>query len=137
MHKQDKIDCRRLEKGFEFPVAECDLDEQWVARYLAAVDQEQGEGTVTPMAAATYAMSFLGKVLDLPPGSIHVSQSFDFQEGISVGDHIVCNSKVARIRPMGEMTLMAFEITIVNQHNRQVLQGNMDVMLAGPAVERG
>ena len=137
MHKEYKIDCSKVEKGFEFPSAGCDLDAEWVARYLDAVGEESGEyletGIVPPMAAATYAMSSLGNMLKMPPGAIHVSQSFDFLKIIRVGDHIVCHSRVIKKRPMGEMTLMSLEISITNRQNEPVLTGNMDVMLTGTA----
>ena len=40
MHKDKKIDCSKVEKGFEFPAAGCELDAEWVGRYLDAVGDE-------------------------------------------------------------------------------------------------
>ncbi len=134
MHSQDKIDCGKIEKGFEFPPAECDLDAEWVARYLEAVGNSGGsyakQGLVPPMAAATYAMSSLGNMLSMPPGAIHVSQSFDFLAPLYTGDHIICYSRVAKRRSIGEMVLMSFEINIVKPDRETAVRGNMDVMLA-------
>ena len=98
MQKQNRIDCSKIEKGFEFPDSECDLNTDWIAGYLEATGEESEEYAraqiVPPMAVATCAMSSLANMIDLPPGSIHISQSFDFLESLRMGDHIVCRSKV-------------------------------------------
>ncbi len=135
MPKENRIECSKVDKGFEFPAAACDLDARWVTRYLDAVDEQSREyleeGLVPPMAAATYAMSSLGNMLNMPPGAIHVSQSFDFLDTLRIGDRIVCHSKVIKKRIMGDMALMAFEITITDRQDKPVLKGTMDVMLTG------
>ena len=82
MLEPKKTEYYQLAAGFEFPPQSYVIDSAMVTAYLEAVkepgDIYQKEGLVPPMAITTFAMSALSQAIVMPPGTIHVSQEFDF-----------------------------------------------------------
>ena len=86
MPKQQKIEYRQIEAGYEFPPASYKLDSSMVAAYLKATGETsrlfQHTGLVPPMAIAACAMAALSERISIPPGTIHVSQKIEFIEWV-------------------------------------------------------
>ena len=124
-----------LKLGQEFAPATYELDPATIALYLQAVEESSGmyptlgnKMLVPPMAIATYAFQALSESFT-PPGSIHVSQEFEFIKPISVGSRITCYGKVTQLRSRGNISLVSVEISALNQNEEKVLQGKTTLII--------
>lgn len=136
MPKQQKIEYRQIEAGYEFPPASCKLDSSMVATYLKATEETsrlyQDTGLVPPMAIAAYAMAALSASISIPPGTIHVSQEVEFIDTVSVGDTIICHAKVSRKQNRGRLHLLTIDLNVSNQNQKVVLAGKTSFALPTP-----
>jgi acyl dehydratase len=131
--EQPKIDCRQLEKGYEFPVASYTLVPSIVSAYLRAVEEtdsiyEDG-GLVPPTAVAAYTMAVQSESVSFPEGSIHVSQELEFIAPVAVGDTISCRTQVSRKQDRGKLHLLTIDLEVRNQDQILVLVGKTSFVL--------
>ena len=124
----------QLAVGYEFPQASYEVNTSVVAKYLEAVGRRDeqslaADSFVPPLAIAAYAMTALTKTLILPPGSIHVSQDFEFLKPVPVGSTIICGGRVAQRVNRGRLNLLAIEVDALNQDNEKVMTGKATLVL--------
>ena len=132
MPEQQKTDYQQLETGYQFRPVTYQLDKTMAASYLEAVGETSRlfqTGLVPPMAVAAYAMAALSSSIQLPPGTIHVSQELDFIAMVNVGDAITCRAGVLRKHDRGGLHLMTVSIEVLNQDKQKVLAGKTSFVL--------
>ncbi len=141
MPEGQKIEYRQLEKGYQFPASSYQLDKSIVAAYLQAVEDTsslyQDTELVPPMAIAAYAMVALSESMYLPPGTIHVSQEFEFIGTVSTNDTLVSNATVSRKQSRGKLHLLTVDLSVSDQRQNTVLVGKSSFILPEPDEDRG
>ena len=125
-----------LPVNYEFPARAFTLDRELVSKYLEATRDTHPlfarEGCVPPMAVGALAVSALAKEVSFPPGTVHVSQEFEFAAPLRVGAVVSFRSKVARNLHRGGMYLMSVEILVLDQNQQKVLTGKVGFVLLEP-----
>jgi acyl dehydratase len=133
MVSPEKVEFNQLFVGFEFPSQSYTFDSSVVSKYLEATRESNelylGTGLLPPMLVAAYSMAALSKSISMPPGTIHVTQEFDFLSPVHVGDTITCCSKVSRKQDRGGLHLMNTDISVTNQNQTKVLTGRIGFIL--------
>ena len=133
MPKEQKVGYSQLEAGYEFPPSSYKLDSSIVATYLKAVEETsslyQDTELVPPMAVAAYAMAALSESISLPPGTIHVSQEFEFMDAVSTKDTVTSYAKVSRRQDRGKFHLLTVFLNVFNQNQKKVLAGKTSFIL--------
>ena len=133
MPKEQKVGYSQLEAGYEFPPSSYKLDSSIVATYLKAVEETsslyQDSELVPPMAVAAYAMAALSESISLPPGTIHVSQEFEFMDAVSTKDTVTSYAKVSRRQDRGKFHLLTVYLNVFNQDQQKVLAGKTSFVL--------
>ena len=133
MSERQKIEYSQLETGYEFPPSGYKLDSSTVATYLKAVGDTsslyQDTELVPPMAIAAYAMAALSDGICLPPGTIHVSQEFEFLGTASINDVFTSFARVGKKQSRGKFHFLVTELNVINQHQKAVLTGKTSFIL--------
>jgi len=128
-----KVAYSQLEVGYEIPPASFKLDSATVADYIRAVgetsDIYRKTGLVPPLAVAAQAMAALADDIELMPGTIHISQEFEFMVPVTVSDTITSHAKVSRKQSRGKFNLLAIDMNVLNQKGEMVLTGKTSFML--------
>ncbi len=133
MSEHEKTGYQDLKAGQEFPPAAFQVDSEIVADYLKAVEENnaiyQNTGLVPPMALAALALKALINTISMPPGTIHVSQEFEFIAAANTQDTLTSQAKVSRVQERGKLHLMTVDINVVNQEQKPVLAGKTSFVL--------
>ena len=133
MPEEQKVGYSQLETGYKFPPSSYKLDSPTVATYLQAVEETsslyQNTELVPPMAVAAYAMAALSEGISLPPGTIHVSQEFEFLDTVSTTDTVTSYATVSRRQNRGKLHLLTVDLNVFNQNQRKVLAGKTSFVL--------
>ena len=136
MPEQRKIEYQELKAGQEFPLAAFQVDSTTVADYLKAVEEDnaiyQNTGLVPPMAVAALALKSLISAISMPPGTIHVSQEFEFIDTVNTQDTLTSHAGVSRIQERGKLHLISVDINVSNQEQKPVLAGKTSFILPVP-----
>ena len=133
MPEDNKVELEQLEEGYEFAPADYRLDSSMVTAYIEAVGEDvsffHNTDAVPPMAIAALALTSLMEVLPFPPGTIHVSQEFDFLDTASTKDTLTRHARIITKRDRGRLRMMTIGLS-VHKHNEQpVLKGEMGLIL--------
>ncbi len=133
MSEHEKTGYQDLKAGQEFPPAAFQVDSEIVADYLKAVEEDnviyQNTGLVPPMALAALALKALINTISMPPGTIHVSQEFEFIDAVNTRDTLTSQARVSRVQERGKLHLMTVDISVVNQEQKPVLAGKTSFVL--------
>ena len=133
MSEHEKTEYQELKTGQEFPPAAFQVDSATVADYLKAVEEDnviyQNTGLVPPMALAALALKALINTISMPPGTIHVSQEFEFIDAANTRDTLTSQARVSRVQERGKLHLMTVDISVVNQEQKPVLAGKTSFVL--------
>ena len=133
MPEKQKVEYSQLEAGFEFPPSSYKLDSTMVATYLKAVEETselyQDTSLVPPMAIAAHAMAALSEGICLPPGTIHVSQEFEFLDTASIDDTFTSYARVGKKQSRGKFNLLVVDLSVGNQDMKKVLTGKTSFIL--------
>ena len=128
-----------LEKGHQFSATSFVLDEEAVARYVEAVEDEalprlaqaEGKAWVPPMAVAALALRSLMEEMTLPAGSIHASQELEFVRAVEAGERITCRAWLSHRSQRGGWWVLAVEMEGADESGQAVLAGRLTVMVPG------
>jgi len=127
MANQQTVEFSLLEPGHQFPQASYVLETSLIEAYLKATEETYAvyrqERLVPPTAIAACAMAALAEGIDLPPGTIHISQEIEFIKHACVNDTITCHAEVSGKRNRGKLELLTIEIDVTNQNGESVLAG--------------
>ena len=136
MPEQKKTEYQDMKAGQKFPSAEFQIDSTTVADYLKAVEEDnaiyQDTGLVPPMAVAALALKSLIDAISMPPGTIHVSQEFEFIDTVNTQDTLTSQASVSRIQERGKLHLISVDINVSNQEQKPVLAGKTGFILPVP-----
>ena len=128
-----QIEFSQLETGHEFPQSTFKLDTDIITSYLKAVDDNSYPyhdiNMVPPMAIAALAMGTLSKDINLPSGTVHVSQEFVFTDAVKFDDILTSHAKITRNLSRGKFHMLDIALTIQSQDNRTVLTGKTSFIL--------
>ena len=137
MAKQDQIDYRQLEAGYEFPPASYRVDSSMVGAYLEAVEEDSSlygdSGLVPPMVIAAHALTALSKTMAFPAGAVHVSQVVEFTGTVGTGDTITSRASVGRTQKRGRFHLLSIDLSACKDDDRVVFRGRTDFILPEPS----
>ena len=127
-----------LKAGYEFGPTAYELSQAILSKYLRAVEESSGmyqtsEVTmkVPPMAVAAYAMRALSDSFQPPPGTMHISQEFEFLKPVYADTTIACRATIAQLRSRGSMRLLSVDLSASNQDGEKVLSGRATLILPG------
>jgi acyl dehydratase len=128
-----------LEKGHQFSATFFVLDEEAVARYVEAVEDEalprlaqaEGKAWVPPMAVAALALRSLMEEMTLPAGSIHASQELEFVRAVEAGERITCRAWLSHRSQRSGWWVLAVEMESADESGQAVLAGRLTVMVPG------
>ncbi len=133
MLRPRKIEYDHLVTGYEFPPASYELDSTMVSTYLKAVEETsslyQDTGLVPTMAVAACAMTALSDGICLPPGTIHISQEFEFIDTVSINDTLISYARVSRKQSRRKFHLLTIDLNVFNQRQKAVLKGKTSFIL--------
>ena len=133
MPEKQRIEYSQLEAGYEFLPSSYKLDSSIVATYLKAVEDTSGlyrdNTLIPPTLIAAYAMASLSETICLPPGTIHVSQEFEFMGTANIGDAFMSYARVSRKQSRGKFHLLIVNFNVVNQNQKTVLAGKTSFIL--------
>jgi acyl dehydratase len=126
-----------LEKGHQFSATSFVLDEEAVARYVEAVEDEalprlaqaEGKAWVPPMAVAALALRSLMEEMVLPAGSIHGSQELSFVRPVEVGEQVTCRAWLSHRSQRAGWWILAVEMEGADDSGQPVLTGRLTVMV--------
>ena len=136
MAKQDQIDYRQLEAGYEFPPASYRVDSSMVGAYLEAVEEDSSlygdSGLVPPMVIAAHALTALSETMAFPAGAVHVSQVVEFTGAVDTGDTITSRARVGRTQKRSRFHLLSIELSACKDDDRVIFRGRTDFILPEP-----
>jgi acyl dehydratase len=89
----------------------------------------EDSNSVPPMAVAALAMAAMGKQMELPPGSIHVSQEFEFTNVVKLGETLTSYATVKRNLARGKLHMLTIGINVVNREKNTVVSGETGFIL--------
>jgi acyl dehydratase len=128
-----RVSFNQLEPGYEFPPSSFKLDSAAVSAYIRAVEDTtslyQGAALVPPLAVAALAMTALTEGISLPPGTIHVSQEFEFSATVTTDDTVTSFASVSRKHSRGKLHLLTVSFKVLNQKQQAVLAGKTSFIL--------
>jgi hypothetical protein len=120
----------QLPVGFEFPPTILRLSRSHISKYLEAIDDSIDflkAGLVPPLILAACANTALSKSFTAPPGTIHVSQEFEFLKTVYIGDTVSCRGLIAQKLERGRLNLIVLEINILDENSEKVLSGKATI----------
>ena len=133
MPDDSKVDLEQLEEGYEFTPVDYQIDSATATAYIEAVGKDaslfQDTDTVPPMAIAALALTSLMEAAPFPPGTIHVSQEFDFTDIASTKDTLTRHAKVVAKRDRGRLRMMTISLSVYKNNKQQVLTGETGLLL--------
>ena len=127
MANQQRVEYSQLEPGHQFPQASYVLETSLIEAYLDATEETypayRQKKLVPPTAVAAYAMVALAEGIELPPGTIHISQEIEFLKPACVNDTITSHARVSGRRSRGNLELLTIDMDVTNQSGDPVLAG--------------
>jgi acyl dehydratase len=115
-----------LDKGHEFPPASFNLSRDWVADYVAAVEDAaiaSHSGLVPPMALATIAVRTLLESAGLPEGAVHVGQELAFRRAVQTGETLAARAKIVSRGERAGWVLVGLDLSITDSDDAAVMSG--------------
>ncbi len=127
MTENEKIKYSQLEVGYEFPSATYHLSSTDVSAYLKATGETdrlfQDTGIVPPTAIAAWSLIALLDYVDMPSGTIHLSQELESIGIAKESDTITCHARVSRKQERGKLRLLDIEFSVKDQDGDHVVAG--------------
>jgi acyl dehydratase len=112
------------------------LDETLVREYVAAVQDdsdlpltEDGRKLAPPMSMAALSLRGVVQDLQIPGGTLHVGQEFEFASAVPVGTTLDCQATLAQNSVRGGMRIMVVNSTVHDGDGNQVMSGKSTIML--------
>ena len=112
------------------------LDEDMVGEYLDAVKdvsdlplKDDGLRLAPPMSMAALSLRGVVQDLQIPGGTLHVGQEFEFTKAVTVGSTLVCEATLAQNSVRGGMRIMVVTSTVRDADEVEVMSGKSTIML--------
>ncbi len=128
------IDYGELSPGQEISSQTYVLDAYTVSKYADAVDGQtqllsakDGYALVPAMAVA--ALSFRGVLngLQLPGGTVHIGQEFEFSKAVIMGETLVCNAKLLQNSVRRGFRFMVVHLEVNDDAGQRVMEGRSTI----------
>jgi acyl dehydratase len=133
MPENNKVDLEQLEEGYEFAPVDYQIDPPTATAYIEAVGEDaslfQNKVTVPPMAVAALALTSLMEAAPFPPGTIHVSQEFNFIDSASTNDTLTRHASIITKRDRGRLRTMTIGLSVYKNNKQPVLTGETGLLL--------
>ena len=81
------------------------------------------------MAVAALSLKALIDAISMPPGTVHVSQEFEFLANVKTGDTLTSRAVVSRVQERGKLHLINVDTSVLNQESKPVLKGKTGFIL--------
>jgi acyl dehydratase len=121
------VDLGSLAKGHQLPPAPLPLSREWVAEYVAAVEDgaiaQVGGDSVPPMALAALAIRSLLEQARLPQGTIHVAQELTFFRAVRSDESLSARAQVASRGERQGWVLMGIDLSVEDAERSPVMAG--------------
>ena len=113
------------------------LDEDMVGEYLDAVKDVsdlplRDDGLLRlapPMSMAALSLRGVVQDLQIPGGTLHVGQEFEFTKAVTVGSTLECEATLAQNSVRGGMRIMVVTSTVRDGDGVEVMSGKSTIML--------
>ena len=130
------VDYSKLIPGQKISGQNYVLDADTVSRYIDAVDdrsrlysEDKGRGLVPPMAVSALSLRGVINALEIPGGTLHVGQEFDFSRAIEVGESLECTATLTPNSVRGEWRFIVVEVEVDDSKGRRVMDGKSTIMV--------
>ncbi len=130
------IDYSTLEPGQTVSSRSYVLDEETVADYTAAVDDNNplrvdasGRSLAPPMALAALSLRGVVNDLSIPGGTLHAGQELEFLHPVPVGETVECRAVLSQNAVRGEWRFMVVHMEVEDGKGRKVMDGKGTIML--------
>jgi len=124
------VQIRELKVGDKFPVLSFTLEPDKVKDYIEAVEESSGyfaqwsQGEVAPpIACASLAVATLFKDMELPAGTVHLSQEITLTRPVRVGQTLLVRAVVIRNQVRRNLHIMTLQLKISDEGDDEVLEG--------------
>ena len=128
-----RIEYEKLAPGYEFAPASYKLDSKVIRDYLRATGDNnhiyEEEKIVPPMLIAALAMAAMSTRLELPPGTVHVSQELEFSGIVDVGEVLTSYARVSRKMERGKFHMLTIDTNVENRKKIIVMTGKTSFIL--------
>ena len=112
------------------------LDEDMVGEYLDAVKdvsdlplKDDGLRLAPPMSMAALSLRGVVQDLQIPGGTLHVGQEFEFTKAVTVGSTLECEATLAQNSVRGGMRIMVITSPVRDADGVEVMSGKSTIML--------
>ncbi len=127
-----RIEFEKLTPGYEFTSTSFKLDSKVIMDYLKATGDNNTyteEKIAPPMLIAALAMSAMSANLEMPPGSVHVSQELEFNNIANIDEILISYARVKRKMERGQLHMLTISIDVENQKKNTVMSGETSFIL--------
>ena len=128
------IDYGKLSPGQEISSQTYVLDADTVSKYADAVDDQtqllsSNDGHALVPAMAVAALSFRGVLngLQLPGGTVHIGQEFEFSKAVTMGETLVCNAKLLQNSVRRGFRFMVVHLEVNDDAGERVMVGKSTI----------
>ena len=130
------VDYSKLVPGQKISGRSYVLDVETVSRYIDAVDdrsrlysEDNKRGLVPPMAVSALSLRGVINALEIPGGTLHVGQEFEFGRSVEVGESLECTATLTQNSVRGEWRFMVVEVEVDDSEGRRVMDGKSTIMV--------
>ncbi len=119
-----------LPKGHQFPPTTFDLSPEWVAEYVASVEDEAISALgalVPPMAVAALSIRALLEGASLPAGAVHLAQELAFLRAVRIGERLSARAQITSRGERQGWVLMGVEHTVEDEARVAVMTGRATI----------
>lgn len=105
-----------LTAGQEIELSSFSLERQRVRDYLAAtgdaIDLYEANGVTPPLAIAAFALGALLEAVELPEGSLHISENLTYSGAVPMDASVDCHARLAQRSVRAGMVVSVLEVQI-------------------------
>ena len=130
------VDYSKLVAGQQISTQTYDLDAGSVSAYVEAVDdhsslysKDEGRGLVPPMSVSALSLRGVINALEIPGGTIHVGQEFEFSRAVEVGESLDCRATLTQNTVRGEWRFMVVQVEVDDAAGSRVMDGRSTIMV--------
>ena len=111
------------------------LDADRVALYVEAVDHEgflladDGGRLVPGMAVAAFALSGAINDLNIPGGTVHLSQEIQFQSAVEEGTRLDCKAFVSKNSVRNNWRILVIDVRAMTVEGTSIMKAKSTIML--------
>lgn len=126
-----------LKPGDRIPSSSFILEPDRIKDYIGAVEESSGYfsqyshgAEAPPVACVGMALGALLKNIDLPSGTIHLSQEIRLNKPVRIGQRYYCHGTLIQNQLRGGLRIMAIQIKVSDDTGAVVLEGKTSFVLS-------